>query len=158
MGEQEQKVFFSNDSLARFIEAQGKTVAKIVCHLWQNTINQDGTVELIDNLELQFNDKTRLTIGCTEDASALLVLDFDYKKEARELHNEFEGKIKLFAIDASTTVMWEQVIGKTLQLVKLTKNNDNYEADSIVLDFGEEKRQVSVGPLDGLVIDYFEEE
>jgi hypothetical protein len=40
----------------------------------------------------------------------------------------------------------------------LTKNNNLYRADSLVIDFGEEKREIQISPLDGLIIDYFEED
>jgi len=153
----EKEIYFSNEALARFVAAQNRTVEKIVCHLWQNKIQASTTVELIDNLELHFTDKQKLTIGCNAEGDGLDAFEFDYVKSANEIETEFEGKIKLFAVNASATKMWEDVIGKTLVAVRVSKSNDHYKADSVILDFGEEKREVTISPLDGLVIDYYEE-
>lgn len=150
--------YFSDEALARFVSSQGKSVEKIICHLWQNTIDKNGTVELIDNLQLHFTDKHILTIACNENGDGLDAINFDYKGTATELEKEFEGKIKLFAVNASSTKMWEDVIGSTLESVRIIKEGDYHKAGSALLVFGAEKRIVSVSPLDGLVIDYYEEE
>ncbi len=153
----EQEIYFSNEALARFVAAQNRTIEKVICHLWQNKIQSSQSVELIDNLELHFSDKQKLTIGCNPEGTGLDAFEFDYARSAAEIEKEFEGKIKLFAVNASSTKMWEDVIGKTLLAVRLSKSNDNYKADSVVLDFETEKREIAISPLDGLVIDYYEE-
>jgi hypothetical protein len=150
--------YFSNEALARFVSAQGKTVEKIICHLWQNTIDKSGTVEIIDNVELHFIDKQKLTISCNENGDGLDAIQFDYKKTAVELHKEFEGKIKLFAVDASDTKMWQEIIGLNLESVRIVKEGEYHKAGSALLVFGTEKRIISISPLDGLVIDYYEED
>ena len=150
--------YFSDEALARFVAAQGKTVEKIMCHLWQNTIDKNATVEIIDNIELYFTDQQKLTITCNENSDGLDVITFDYKTAAAALHQEFEGKIKLFAVDASSTKMWEDIVGKTLQSVRIVKEGEYHKAGSVLLVFNGEKRIISVNPLDGLVLDYYEEE
>jgi hypothetical protein len=158
MEHQEKEVYFSNETLARFVTAQGRSVEKIVCHLWQNKMHKSETVEIIDNLVIHFRDQHQLAIACNHESDGLEAIDFDFDITAHALEEEFEGKIKLFAIDASATKMWEDVIGQTLQLVRITKKGEYYKADSIILDFGKEKREISISPLDGIIIDYYEED
>lgn len=150
--------YFSDEALARFVSAQGKTVEKIICHLWQNTIDKNASVELIDNVQLHFTDMEKLTISCNENGDGLDIIQFDYNSAAVELHKEFDGKIRLFAVNASATKMWEAVIGLTLESVRIIKEGDYHKAGSVLLVFGSEKRIISISPLDGLVIDYYEEE
>lgn len=150
--------YFSDEALARFVSAQGKTIEKIICHLWQNTIDKNATVEIIDNVELHFTDGQKLTISCNETGEALDAIHFDYKKAALDIQKEFDGKIKLFAVNASTTKMWEDVIGLTLETVRIIKEGDYHQAGSALLVFGKEKRIISINPLDGLTIDYYEED
>jgi hypothetical protein len=157
MEEKENKTYFTTEALARLAEAQGKTVQKVICHLWQNATNKNDVVELIDNLELHFTNGQKLTISCNENGDGLDVIDFNYRETAKAIENEFEGKIKIFSLDASGTKMWKDVIGKKLIAVQITKENDYYLADSAMLNFGTEKRVVSVSPMDGLLIDYYEE-
>lgn len=151
-------VYFNDEALARFVAAQGKTVEKVICHLWQNTIDKNASVELIDNVELYFTDKQKLTISCNENGNGLDAIQFDYGATVKELEKEFEGKIKLFSVNASATKMWEAVIGLTLETVRISKEGDYHKADSILLLFGEEQRIISISPLDGLIIDYYEED
>jgi len=158
MENDEIKTYFSNEALARFASAQGKVVEKIVCHLWQNKSQPTEVVEVIDNVELHFADKQKLTIGCNADGDGLDAITYDYKEAARALEKEFEGKIRVYAIDASTTKMWTEVIGKTLYTVKIEKENGQYRSNAVLLDFGTEKREIEVNPLDGIIIDYYDEE
>jgi hypothetical protein len=150
--------YFSHAALARLVAAQGRAVEKVICHLWQNTISKDATIEIIDNLELHFTDQQKLTISCNDLGDALDVIQFDYKKTAIELEKEFEGRIRLYAVNASTTKMWEDVIGQQLESVKVVKEGEYHKAGSLLLVFEKEKRIVSISPLDGLVIDYYEED
>ena len=149
--------YFSHEALARLISAQGRILEKVTCHLWQNTINKDATVELIDNVELHFTDQQKLTISCDDTGEALDAISFNYAETAKALEKEFDGKIKLFAVNASGTSMWSATIGLPLQLVKVVKEGEYHKAGSVLLDFGNEKRIISISPLDGLVIDYYED-
>jgi len=158
MENEEIKTYFSNEALARFASVQGKTVEKIVCHLWQNKSSSSEVVEVIDNVEINFTDKQKLTIGCNADGDGLDAIIYNYKEAALALEKEFEGKIRVYAIDASTTKMWEEVIGKTLNTVRIEKEGEMYKAKAVMLDFGTEKREVEINPLDGIIIDYFDED
>lgn len=153
----ENNKYLSHEALARMVAAQGKTVSKVVCHLWVNRINANAPLELIDNLELNFTDNTTLTISCNETGEALDAVIYDFAKAAVALEEEFAGKIKVFAVDASSTKMWEDVIGLTLTAIRVVKEGEYHLAGSVIIDFGNEKRIVSISPNDGLVIDYYEE-
>lgn len=151
------KAFFDNESLKRLIAAEGKTVKKVICYFWQNAINSKDVVELIDNVEFVFEDGWKLTFSSNEDNSGLLAVEFDYEAEKRELKEAFADKIRIIPVDASSTKMWKDVIGSKLNSVQLTKDDDKYLSDSVLLDFGPERRTVSVSPLDGLIVDFWEE-
>lgn len=154
----EKQTYFSHEALARFVAAQGKTISKIICHLWQNNIDKQGSVEIIDNLELHFTDGQKLTIACNENGDGLDAIEYDYPAAARQIQAEFDGKIKLFAVDASSTKMWQEVVGKTLETIRLTKDGEEHLSESILLCFEDnERRIISIGPTDGLIIDYYED-
>ena len=150
-------VYYTNEALARFIAAQGRLVNKVICHLWQNNFNPNNVFEIIDNVEIHFEDQQKITIGCNANGTGLDALEYDAKTIDKQLKEEFEGKIKLFQINASETKMWKDVIGKTLLQVRLTKDGEYYLADALILDFGEEKREIIINPEDGIIIDFYEE-
>jgi len=157
MSESSQNPVFDKNSLRRFIESEGKEVKAVICYLWQNNINKSDVVELIDNIEFVFADNSKLTLGCNTENDGLEVVDFDFETEKKEIEKEFDGRIKFFAVNASPTKMWEDVIGKKLMAVQLSKEADYYLSDSVLLNFGEERRTISVSPMDGLIIDFYED-
>jgi hypothetical protein len=157
MEKQGEKSYFDAGSLKKMIAAEGKEVKAIICYLWLNSINENDVVQLIDNFEIVFNDGYKLTLGSNPDNSGLEAIDFDYEAEKKAMEDEFNGKIKIVGVNASATKMWKDVIGLKLQSVKLTKEENNYLSDSVMLDFGAERRTIAISPLDGLIIDFFEE-
>lgn len=158
MSDEQVNAYFDSDSLKKMIEAEGKTVAAVLCYLWQNSINKNDVIELIDNVELLFTDKSRLTFSSNEDNTGMLAHEFDFDKEKKEIELEFGGKIKIIGLNASPTKMWTDVIDKKLIAVRLTKQGEYYLSDSVMLDFGEERRTISISPVDGLIIDFWEED
>jgi len=148
--------YISKDTLARFVAAENHKVDRIVCHLWQNLYDPGAPVEVIVNLELVFGDTSHLVISANEEENTLEAIDFDLKRAQEELRSEFGEKIRLHAVDASATSMWKDVSGKILKSVRLSREGDRFMGDSLVLDFGGEQRIISMSPLDGLVIDFFE--
>ena len=52
---------------------------------------------------------------------------------------------------------WKELEGLKLESVQLTKDGEYYLSDSVVFNFGAERRVVSISPADGLIIDFFED-
>jgi hypothetical protein len=150
--------YFDANSLVRLSQAGGKTLQRVVCHLWINNIVAAAPVELIDNIQLEFADGEKLIIGSQDENTGLKVIDFDAGSTQKALNEEFGGKIKILAADASSTSMWKDITGSKLLGIQLVKEEENYLAESLMLDFGQEKRKISISPIDGLIVDYFEED
>lgn len=158
MSEQQEKAYFTADSLKKLVAAEGKQLKGVICFLWQNSINKNDVVELIDHVQLVFTDGYKLTIGSNADNNGLEALDYNFESEKAELAKEFGDKIKLFAINATPTKMWKDVEGLKLQSVQITKEGQgNYLSDSVMFNFGSERRIISISPLDGLIIDFYED-
>lgn len=149
---------FTDPQLKLLTSIEGKTLKKIVCYFWVNRLNPNDSVELIDNVELYFTDESSLVITCNEDSNGIdVVHDFDFEQEKNHLKQEFGDKIRIIPIDASTTKMWTDVIGETIEAVQLSRDGENYLNDALILNFGTEKRTIGISPTDGLIIDYWED-
>lgn len=149
---------FSDTQLKLLTSIEGKTLKKIICYFWVNRLNPNESVELIDNVELHFNDDSSLVITCNEESNGIDVLsDFNFEDEKTALKQEFGDKIRIIPIDASTTKMWTDVIGETIEAVQLSKDGEQYLNDALILSFGVEKRTIGISPSDGLIIDYWED-
>lgn len=149
---------FNNHQLKLITEAEGKTLQKVIIYFWVNKLNPSENVELIDNVKLLFTDNSYLMLTCNQDSNGIDVLDFfDFEQEKIRLKEEFGEKIRIIPIDASTTKMWEDVIGQSIEAIELSKNEEEYLDDALIISFGIEKRTIGISPLDGLIIDYWEE-
>ncbi len=151
------KSSFTEADLITLKSFDGKILTQVVCYLWQNLVNAQEPVELIDALELRFSDKTRLTFSSDELGEGLSLRPYILKEENELLATEFNGQIKIFGLDASSTKMWQDVVGKTLAHIKVTKEDDLFLNDAVMLNFDAEPRTLEISPMDGLVIDYYEE-
>lgn len=151
-------MYFTDPQLKLLTSIEGKTLKKIVCYFWVNRLNPNESVELIDNVELVFSDETSLVITCNEDSNGINIInDFNFEEEKNHLKQEFGDKIRIIPIDASTTKMWTDVIGETIESVDLSREGENYLNDALILNFGIEKRTIGISPADGLIIDYWED-
>ncbi len=149
---------FTDHQLKLLTSAEGKTLKKVVIYFWVNRFNPDAQVDLIDNVELVFTDETSLVITCNEDSTGIDVIEnFSFEEEKAALKQEFDNKIKMIPIDASTTKMWTDVIGETIEAFELSKEDDQFLNDALIISFGIEKRSIGMSPSDGLIIDYWEE-
>ncbi|MBS1634678.1 MAG: hypothetical protein JST26_02070 [Bacteroidetes bacterium] len=149
---------FSPEMLAILLAAEGKVISGIVCYFWVNRINPNDAVELIDNFELKFTDGSHVVISCNEENEGIAVFNnFSLADEQAELEKNFGNKIRIIPVDASKTQMWTDIPGKVLESVDLTRDGEHYLNDSVLLNFGDEKRIIQLSPADGLIIDYYEE-
>jgi len=149
---------FTDTQLKLLTSIEGKTLKKIVCYFWVNRLNPNESVELIDNVELYFSDDTSVVITCNEDSNGIDIIDdFNFEEEKNQLKQEFGDKIRIIPIDASTTKMWTDVVGETIEAIQLSKDGENYLNDALILSFGIEKRTIGISPSDGLIIDYWED-
>lgn len=149
---------FTDHQLKLLTAAEGKTLKKVIIYFWVNRFKPDAQIDLIDNVELLFNDDTSLVITCDDESNGISVLnDFNFEEEKANLKLEFGDKIKIIPIDASTTKMWTDVIGETIEDIKLSKEDEQFLNDALVISFGAEKRSIGISPSDGLIIDYWED-
>ncbi len=149
---------FTDHQLKVLTSAEGKTLRKVLIYFWVNRFNPDAQVDLIDNVELCFTDESSIVITCNDDSTGIEVLsDFNFEEEKNQLKQEFGDKIKMIPIDASTTKMWTDVMGETIEAFELSREDEQFLNDALIINFGTEKRSIGISPNDGLIIDYWEE-
>lgn len=149
---------FTDHQLKLLTAAEGKTLKKVMIYFWVNRFNPDAQVDLIDNVELVFTDDSTLVITCNDESTGIdVIADFDFNEEKAQLKQEFGDKIKMIPIDASTTKMWTDVVGETIEAFELSREDEQFLNDALIINFGSEKRSIGISPNDGLIIDYWED-
>ena len=105
-----------------------------------------------------FTDDSSIVITCNEESTGIdIINDFNYEEEKAQLKQEFGDKIKMIPIDASTTTMWTDAVGQTVEAFELSREDEQFLNDALIINFGSEKRSIGISPNDGLIIDYWED-
>lgn len=149
---------FNDHQLKTLTSAEGKTLKKVLIYFWVNRLNPDAQIDLIDNVELVFTDDSSIVVTCDDESTGINILEnFNFEEEKINLKEEFGDKIKIIPIDASSTKMWIDVIGQTIEAFELSKEDEQFLNDALIINFGSEKRSIGISPADGLIIDYWED-
>lgn len=149
---------FSLEDLKRLKSLEGKKLSEVIYFVWINLTNENNPFVFIDKIKLEFENHQSIILSAGDESDALIFeSNFNPDEENKRLKNEFEGKIILKAHHANNDKFWNEVIGKNIDSVQLSKEEDYYLADAIILDFGKEKRLIAVSPEEGILIDFHEE-
>ncbi len=149
-----------NRTLNELVAVQGKILSEVICYLWLNAVNPKEPVDVIDAIEFVFSDGNTIVLTGNEAQEGLMSIHYHFEEEKALLEKEFGGKIKLFRVSANATEIWKDVVNTKLTKVRLSKDKEtqHYLCDEIILEFeNSEKRLIQVHPLDGVMIDYYEE-
>ena len=153
----EQKVFSIND-LKRFSALEGKVLKDVIYYVWINRFPKSSPLVFIDKLQFIFADESVVTLTAGDQSDALYFLDdFDLKREAELLEQEFNGEITLKAHSAINDRFWAGLNDKKITSVRLSKQQNEYLADAVVFDLEGDLRLVGVSPEEGVLIDFYED-
>lgn len=132
-------------------------VNHIDCIIWQNQIDAQNTIEIIDALIITFQNELQLVIATNYSGTALYTCH-NINEHVAGLQSP-DSRIKLFKARADQTQLWQNVIHKPLLSIGLSKDPDDlnqYLADGLILNFETESRELRMHPLDGIILDYYE--
>ncbi|MGE0566447.1 MAG: hypothetical protein AB7O73_00745 [Bacteroidia bacterium] len=147
---------FKDEEVATLLGSQGKELHSVLIYLWQNKSGNES-LEIIDAIKFILDDNIELTLTCDPESESITLTSFDFLEYKRQHESEINDSIIIHEVNAGTTGMWKDTIKKKLKAVLLTKTKNGYASDSIVFDFEGEKRLLSINPLDGLLLDYYED-
>ncbi len=147
-------------TLNKLYSLEGKTVDSVYCYLWINQVQPEKSIEIIDAVEFNFTDGDTVTISCNESQEGLIITDYNFEKQKETIEKTFPGKLKIFKVSTEKTEMWKNIINTKLTKVKLNidKEANKYLSDEFIFEFeNKEMRLIQVHPLDGIILDYYEE-
>lgn len=156
----EKQNIIDHQTLYKLNEIQGKCLQFVICYLWINQINPKEPIDLIDAVEFIFSDGDKITLSGNEYQEGLIFVNYDFEQQKNLIEKEFQGKIKIYKVNASNTDMWKDVIDQKIINIRLTKDqtSNQYLSDEIIMEFeNKEMRLIQVHPIDGVILDYYEE-
>jgi len=154
------KNILDTQTLEKLKSLESKILESVVCYLWVNQLNPKETIHLIDAVEFIFSDGNKITLSGNEQQEGLEIVNYNFEEQREILKKEFDNKIQVFKVVANTTEMWSSVINKKLTKITLNKDKitNQYLSEEIIFEFeNNEMRLIRVHPLDGIILDYYEE-
>ena len=151
------KSHWNPQDLERFSKFERKTVQHIDCIVWQNQIEPEQSIEIIDALAITWNDASVFVLAANSDGTGMTTYA-DINQHVSGLESP-DPRIRLFRARADATQLWKEIVGQTLLKIGLTPDTEQsgqYINDGIVLQFETESREIKLHPLDGLILDYYE--
>ena len=123
-------------------------------YLWLNHTEGDSApLRFLYTLELVFEGTRPLLLSSGEDSEAIRLIEAeDLVKTARQLQ-QLHGKVLIQRISAGAQPLWREAVGKTLESIRLSRNEAGlFLNDALLLDFGERRILVRLHEREGLLV------
>ncbi|MCA0238000.1 MAG: hypothetical protein LCH81_16610 [Bacteroidetes bacterium] len=151
---------FRKEELEIFQSFENQTLVDINYYLWLNQAEQEEEAPLrfLYALELIFESSEALILSSGEDTEAIRVIDaqslVDTARQLQSLH----GKVLIQRISALAQPLWQGATGKTLEAIRLSRNEQGlYQNDAVLFDFGNKQILLQLSEREGLELGRWEE-
>jgi hypothetical protein len=103
-------------------------------------------------LELVFGSGESLLLSSGDDSEAIHLLTAEQIAETAQRLQRMHGKPVIQRVTVGIQPLWREVVGKTLQHIRLARNEAGlYLNDAALLDFGEHRVLVRLSEREGLL-------
>ncbi|MBV6440470.1 MAG: hypothetical protein DYG98_13625 [Haliscomenobacteraceae bacterium CHB4] len=122
-------------------------------YIWHNQ-PEAGTMphRFLYTLELVFDTGESLLLSSGDDSEAIRLITAENLVETAHRLQRLHGKPVIQRVAAGIQPVWREVVGKTLQFIRLSRNEAGlYLNDAILLDFGERRVLVRLSEREGLL-------
>lgn len=150
---------FRIEELETFQSFENQTLVEVNYYLWLNQPGdeEDTALRFLYALELLFESNETLMLSSEEDTAAIRLIDagslVDTAKQLQELH----GKVLIQRISAGAQPLWQGAVGKILEGIHLSRNEQGlYHNDAMLFDFGSKRVLLRLSERDGLELAPYE--
>ena len=148
--------FFTTDEVYQITALVNEELAGVVYHYWINTASGQR-FEVLDWITLVFKSGERMTFTAGLETDGIKIAEPDFEAERKRLEEEFKGTVTIESKDASKSKFWKETIGKSIT-PSLLKHEGRVLNDSLVLKFEDDNSVEIFLGLEGLEVDFFDEE
>jgi hypothetical protein len=145
---------FSLEELEVFQSFSGHILETVNYYLWVNKVGDESSpYRFLYFLELIFEGNETLILTSGEDSMAITISSASELVEAANSLREINNRISIERILANPYQIWTDVLGKQLESINLTPNEEKYYLnDGLMLDFGFKQIIVQLSQREGLEI------
>lgn len=148
---------FRLEELEAFQSFENQLLSDVNYYLWLNRAEAgEAPFRFLYVLELVFEQPEALLLSSGEDSEAIRVISpetlIDTARGLQTLH----GRVSVQRVSAGAFPLWQPVLGRTLEGIRLSKKDDGlYLNDMLLLDFGSRRIMVQLGLKEGLEVGEF---
>lgn len=145
---------FTLEELESFRTFEGQLLADVNYYIWLNQIEDEPVpYRFLYFLELVFESGQSLLLTSGEDSVAIRIGAAAELIQTAETLRQLHGKIGIQRANAGASPMWQAVVGKPLEAIQLSRNEDGlYLNDALLLDFGAQQILVRLAAKEGLAV------
>jgi hypothetical protein len=151
---------FNADELAILNSIKPDTILTDISYFkWHNLVVAGNAYVFIDKIELQFNNIPSVLLEINEtDDGIHAKTNYDLDTEIKEIETKFNSKIRITQSNENKNEFWQDLINAPLISIEAEFFDAGYLNDSVVFNFGEQKRIIQFNREEGLLVDIYEEE
>lgn len=130
-----------------------QVLERVNYYIWHNQ-TEAGTIphRFLYAVELLFDGGEPLLLSSGDDSEAIRLLTAEALTETARRLQQMHGKPVMQRAVAGIQPLWREVVGKMLEHIRLTRDEEGlYLNDSILLDFGEHRVLVYLSEREGLL-------
>jgi hypothetical protein len=143
---------FRLEDITTLRASEGAVLAQANYYIWKA---EDDAHGFLFFLELIFTDHTALMLSSGEDSLAIRISDAATLVNTAQRLQALHGVPIIARLSAQTSQIWQNVLGKTLQSVHLTKHDNGLYANSAVrFLFENQQITVMIGERGGLELSH----
>lgn len=148
--------FFSTEEVYQIAALVNEKLAGVEYHYWVNKASAE-IFEVLDWISLRFESGNSLTFTGGLDSDGIKLVKPDFAVEQKRLEKDFDGKVSIDTRNASKYKVWKECIGQEIT-PSLVKVEDKVLNDSLVLKFPKADAVIIFLGLEGLEVDYYEDD
>lgn len=143
--------------LIKDFSSKGK-ITNVCYYFWINVSNPDQQYSFIDVIEYIAEDATSLFFKLNEEDSGIEIKDdFDFEQYKINVQTEFQNQIRLIKVEASPLEIWKEVLHTSFEQIIKIKDKENFLNTLFLIEFKEQKIEIQFHPVEGLVVEEYEE-
>jgi hypothetical protein len=134
--------YMERAELLRLKEIEYKQISGVFYHLWINRATPSEILEIIDWIELLFDDGSHIYFTGGEESDAIRVREEAPVRNPERL-KEFGGKILFETREVTGSDVWLDAIGKPIIGIELPSDDrKKYLSNAMLFDFGDHKVEI----------------
>lgn len=144
---------FSLEEIQILQSYEQQRLERVTYYVWHNQAEPGALPHrFLYAIELVFDSGESLLLSSGEDSEAICLITAEQLVETAHRLQQLHGKAVIQRILAQAQPLWRDVAGKTLQNIRLAKNDEGwYLNDAVLLDFNEYRVLLRLAEREGLL-------